>query len=307
MDVQTFYQTLAPTPVRYLITINNKRLWVKRDDLNDAVIQGNKLRKLKYLLLHCQANHLGILTFGGAFSNHLSAVAEAGRRFHIDTHAIVRGQELADPEKHNPVLKKARQNGMQLHFVSRKDYRLKEKSDAVRQLLDRQKNLFVVPEGGSHPLALSGASEVIDEIVNDRQLPDFDKLFCACGTGGTLAGLLQGAARHRLLSTAFIGVPVLKGADFLYDDIRRLNPDSDKVDWSLVLDAHAGGYAKKTPALQHFIKRFSETFAVPIEPIYTAKLFKAAFELAENANNTCENWLLYHSGGIYNEKLLRGE
>lgn len=299
MHVSDFYTALAPTPTQYLTTLNGKRLWIKRDDLNDTQIQGNKLRKLKGILLQAEGEKRGLMSFGGAYSNHIFALAAAGNRFHIPTCGIIRGQELISPERQNAMLKAAQLNGMILHFVSRAQYRQKAEGDIVKQQLATA-DWRVIPEGGSHPLALSGVANIVDEIVADNQIgnaPIPDRLFCACGTGGTLAGILRGVAHHRL-STRCIGVPVLKGADFLYQDIRDLNPAADATDWDLHLHAHSGGYGKTTPELHEFIAFFEHTFNVPIEPIYTGKLCQAVFEQAKNSDSQVEDWLIYHSGGV---------
>lgn len=299
MNAKIFYEQLPPTPTHYLTTINAKRLWIKRDDLNDAQIQGNKLRKLKGILVKAEREGRGLLSFGGAYSNHIAALAGAGQRFNLSTCGIIRGQELANSKRHNHTLKTALENGMALHFVSRAEYRKKGEGESVKHLLNSA-NWWLIPEGGSHPLALSGASEIVDEIVADRQItnaPIPDKLFCACGTGGTLAGVLQGVARHEL-PTQVIGVVVLKGADFLYDDIRAINPDADATAWGLCLDAHAGGYGKITLELRDFMAQFEAEFSVPLDPIYTGKLCQAVFERAKNSDNQAEDWLIYHSGGL---------
>ncbi len=309
MDVKEFYKNIAATPIQYLTTINNIHLWIKRDDLNDELIQGNKLRKLKYSLLKAQQENKIIISFGGAYSNHIAALAAAGKRFGIATIGVIRGEELNDETKHSHTLQEAKVNGMQLFFVSRQEYRLKEQGDAVRKLVGNNDKILIVPEGGSNQLALLGASEIVDEIVNE-QLHNilatkgakggqyFDRLFCACGTGGTLAGILKGIAKHTL-PTKVYGVPVLKGGGFLYDDIKRLNPSAKKCNWELIIDAHCGGYAKKSSELLQFMQEFEEKFTVLLDPIYTGKLCKSVFKLASDGNaNQEENWLIYHSGGL---------
>lgn len=297
-NIQDFFTHLPPTPSHYLTTIHNKRLWIKRDDMNDSEIQGNKLRKLKAILLTAALQQRALLSFGGAYSNHIAALAAAGKRFDLTTLGVIRGEELADPNRQNATLKTAQANGMQLHFVSRSEYRHKAKGKTVQQLTKDNPTWWIIPEGGSNQHALVGTSNIIDEIVTDKTIPTPDTLFCACGTGATLAGILQGAVRHGLHDMRVVGVPVLKGADFLYDTIRAFNPRVDNLNWSLQLNAHAGGYGKTPSELLTFIAWFQQTFAVPLEPIYTGKLCHAVFTLAKQSDSKAEDWLIYHSGGL---------
>lgn len=297
MSLPAFFSAQSPTPIVYLTTINGKRIFLKQDYLNHPTIQGNKLRKLKYTLLQAKRTGQTIVSFGGAYSNHIAALAAAGKAFNIDTIGIIRGEELADPNRWGTTLQQAHNNGMQLHFVSRSDYRKKHHSSAAQRGFDHVINPLIVPEGGTHPLALNGTAEIIDEVITQQPAEGFQRLFAACGTGGTLAGLIDGVAKHRLVCHV-TGIAVLKSAQFLYDNVRNLSQYQHHVDWSIEYDYHAGGYAKTTSTLQRFIEQFHTTFNLPIEPIYTGKLCYGVFELAKQSHQQTENWLIYHSGGL---------
>ena len=270
------------------------RLLVKRDDLLHPYISGNKWRKLKYNLL--EASRLGakkFITFGGAYSNHLAAVAAAGMEFGFSTLGVVRGERV---EPLNPTLKYVEACGMELKYVSRANFRKKSNVSILEDLKINFNDCYVLPEGGSNCLALPGVAELVDEI--EVQLGGLPSYLCtASGTGGTLTGIVSGLEGR---STA-LGISVLKG-DFLKNDIANLLEscgEPPRNNWQVNTDYHFGGYAKFKPELIDFINNFKKTPGIPLDPIYTGKLFFAVFDLAEKGffekNSTV---VLVHTGGL---------
>ncbi len=276
-------------------------VFVLRDDLIHPFISGNKWRKLKYNIEEFQkTGKEWLVTFGGAYSNHIVATACAGKEFGIKTIGIIRGEE--HDEKTNPVLRFASECGMKLIFVSRDEYlkmRLEvgswkpEKSlnDLLNRLSSFQfpvSNFYLLPEGGSNSLAAKGCEEIIEDIP-----VDFDYICCACGTGTTLAGIINGLKENQLA----IGIAVLKGGEFLADEVKKYS--GDKNNFRLLLDYHFGGYAKSTEELDDFCKTFMEKTAIPIEPVYTGKLFFSLYDLAkEDFFSENKTIVVVHTGGV---------
>ncbi|MFJ2740364.1 1-aminocyclopropane-1-carboxylate deaminase/D-cysteine desulfhydrase [Streptomyces sp. NPDC087440] len=243
------------------------RLLLKRDDLIHPDLPGNKWRKLSPNLRAAQGRPL--LTFGGAYSNHLRATAAAGRLLGIPTVGVVRGDELADRPL-NPSLARCAADGMRLHFVSRSDYRRRSDPAYLAALLPATPfpDAYVVPEGGSNALAARGCTELGRELHGVT-----DVAAVACGTGGTLAGLAAGLAPDQRA----IGVPVLKGG-FLEGEVERLQSAAfggRRGDWSLADGFHCGGYARTSPELLAFAADFEARHGLPVEPVYVAKLLYA--------------------------------
>lgn len=236
----TPYQTLQlPQPVQ---------LTIKRLDLIHPQISGNKFFKLKYNLLAAQQQGFSqVLTFGGAFSNHIAATAYAAQRFGFQSIGIIRGQELATQDL-NPTLQTAQDFGMQLHFVSRAEYRLRHEVEYLQQLQQQYPQAFIIPEGGSNSLAIQGTQE----ILSPDDLENYDVICCAVGTGGTLAGIIESSSDHQHI----LGFSALKG-DFLKQDIQQW---TDKSNWSLTDAYCGGGYAKTTPELLKFIQNFEQKY-----------------------------------------------
>lgn len=254
-------------------------------------LSGNKWFKLKYNLLAAREQGLSrILSFGGCYSNHLHALALAGRRQGFETIAIIRG-ELPDPL--NETLQDAADAGMQLHFVSRSDYRRRYDHDFLT-LLERQFGpVYIVPEGGNNLLGAKGCCEILQPYLDES----FDLVALPCGTGNTLAGVVASLPEQ----VRALGVAVLKGESFLNRDVSQLLAAMDtpiRQNWQIDFRFHAGGYAKCSKALAHFVKIFSRTY-FPIEPIYSGKLFFGLFEMmaaGEFARGT--ELLAVHTGGM---------
>src|SRR5690554_1300242 len=258
---------------------------VKRDDLIHPFISGNKWRKLKYLLEDARRQQKSVLvTFGGAWSNHLLATACAGAMFGFHTVGFVRGEEKVS----NPVLAMCRMYGMELRFVDRERYR--DRRGLFEELLQGSGMHYFVDEGGYALEALGGCAEIIHELPQG-----YDHIFCACGTGTTLAGLSLGL--RQVGSTAQLhGVPVLAGGGFIAESVQALYPDAD---FQLHTDYHFGGYAKSTPELVGFIREFCAGTGILIEPVYTGKLFYAVFDLVKSGFfDAGSKILLLHSGGL---------
>ncbi|QJD98271.1 1-aminocyclopropane-1-carboxylate deaminase/D-cysteine desulfhydrase [Mucilaginibacter robiniae] len=261
-------------------------VFIKRDDLIHPLISGNKWRKLKYVLQHARAqrkNHL--VTFGGAYSNHLLATAAAAARFGFKATGIVRGEAVS-----NDTLFLCRLHGMNLIFVDRDSYRNKLKLFQEHFWHDEQ--AYFIDEGGASPLAIQGCSELVAELPQT-----YHHLFCACGTGTTAAGIITGLQQHHL-PTHMHAVPVLKNGDFMRQEINAYL--TTPADYTLHTDSHFGGYAKTTPELLQFIQQFTASTGILIEPIYTGKMLYALLQLAQQQYFAAGSQILaIHSGGIW--------
>ena len=261
-------------------------VFVKREDQIDQEISGNKWRKLKYNLIAAKEQGFQtILTFGGAYSNHIAATASACKRFGFQSIGIIRGEELNINS--NPTLQKAAADGMQLQFISRSDYQNRNDPNWVQKLGDMH-SAFVVPEGGSNDLALQGVKELIEEIE-----VDFDYIICPVGTGGTLAGIVNGLTDNQ---TA-LGISSPKGEAYLEELIEHLTDVSKR--WELNHDYHFGGYAKFDSHLIDFINRFYNEYQIPLDPIYTGKMMYAVFDLVKKGKfPDGSRMVCVHTGGL---------
>ncbi|MGB5846939.1 MAG: pyridoxal-phosphate dependent enzyme [Ignavibacteriaceae bacterium] len=267
------------------------KLFIKREDLNHPELSGNKWHKLKYNLITAKEKGFEtLLTFGGAYSNHIYATAAAGNLFDFKTIGIIRGEEQ---QPLNSTLSFATSKGMKIHYVNRKTYREKNSAEFIKQLRGKFGNFYFVPEGGTNKLAVKGASEIISNIDID-----FDYVCCACGTGGTLAGLVTVLKGRKKA----LGFSVLKGGSFLLNDVEKLiykSVGGKYNNWDINLDFHFGGYAKINSELIEFIKRFQKITSIPIEPIYMGKLLFGVYNLILNhffSNGM--NVLVIHTGGL---------
>lgn len=266
---------------------NDISLTIKREDLIHPFVSGNKFRKLKYNLLQAKAeNKETLLTFGGAFSNHIAAVAYAGKEQGFKTIGIIRGDELLNKIEENPTLKFAQQNGMEFEFVSREEYRLKSETSYVEHLKQKFGDFYLVPEGGTNELAVKGCEEILT-----NEDATFDYICSAVGTGGTISGLINSALPHQKI----LGFPALKG-DFLNDEIRIF---AKKDNWNLISDYHFGGYGRINLELIEFINAFFEENEVPLDPIYTGKMVFGVIDLIhKNYFPADSKILLIHTGGL---------
>lgn len=262
-------------------------LCLKREDTIHPFISGNKYRKLKYNLLEVKRQeHTTLLTFGGAFSNHIAATAFAGKEAGLKTIGIIRGEELKDSWTENPTLKLAKEHGMEFHFVSRSDYREKDTSTFYERLKSLFGDFYLLPEGGTNALAVKGCEEILTEADME-----FD-FVCSCvGTGGTVAGLINSAKPHQTV----LGFPALKG-DFLKQDILKFARNEN---WEFIPDYHFGGYAKVDERLIDFINTFKKETQIPLDPIYTGKmLFGILDKVKQGFFKPGTSILAIHSGGL---------
>jgi 1-aminocyclopropane-1-carboxylate deaminase len=262
-------------------------LVIKRDDLIHPFVSGNKFRKLKYNLLQAKAeNQSTLLTFGGAYSNHIAAVAYAGKENGFQTIGIIRGDELADKIESNPTLNFAQKCGMQFEFVSRETYRLKTEAHFLEQLQQKYGAFYLIPEGGTNAFAIQGCEEILTP-----EDASFDYVACAIGTGGTISGLINSVLPHQKV----LGFPALKG-EFLQDEIRKFVRHEN---WELITDYHFGGYGKVSPDLIDWINGFYAQTQIPLDPVYTGKMVFGILDLiAKNYFPENTNILLIHTGGL---------
>jgi 1-aminocyclopropane-1-carboxylate deaminase len=264
---------------------------VRREDLVHPAISGNKYHKLRYNLQEARdRGHDSLLSFGGAYSNHIHALAWAGQEAGFRTIGIIRGE--APPEL-NPTLQDATGWGMQLHFVDRASYRRKYQLDLLRRIEAESGPFFLVPEGGSNALAVQGCAEL------GRALGEsWDYVCLPCGTGGTLAGLAAGLAEGGTL----LGFPVLHNTAELREAVPALLRDygaADRGNWQLVGGYEFGGYARFDWPLIRFINWFRTAHRIPLDPVYTGKLFYGVCDLIRRGYfPRGSRILLVHTGGL---------
>ncbi|RLJ61887.1 1-aminocyclopropane-1-carboxylate deaminase [Lacinutrix venerupis] len=266
---------------------SNVSLCIKREDAIHNIISGNKYRKLKYNIEVAKSKKKTVLlTFGGAFSNHIAAVAAAGNVYGFKTIGVIRGEELASKIDENTTLNYARNCGMVFKFVSRSDFRKKNDSNFIEALKMEFGNFYVIPEGGTNSLAVKGCEEILlEEDYN------FDYVCAPVGTGGTLAGLINGSKSNQQI----LGFSALKG-DFLQEDISKFAKQNN---WELVSNYHFGGYAKINTDLITFINRFKTENKIQLDPIYTGKMMYGIVDMIKN-NYFPEGSkiLAIHTGGL---------
>ncbi len=278
-------------------------LHIKREDQLHEHVSGNKFRKLKYNLIEAKTSgRTTILTFGGAYSNHIAAVAAAGKLMGFRTIGVIRGEELGvqlpKTLSENDTLQFACKQGMKFKFMDRTTYRSKDTKEVLQELTNEFGNFYLIPEGGTNDLAVKGCEEILTH--QDRM---YDVICCPVGTGGTISGIINGTT----LDQEVIGFPALKG-DFLSDEIKKY---TSRTNWKLITDYHFGGYGKINRELIEFINMFSEEQKISLDPIYTAKMVYGIFDLVEKGvfkKNT--RILAVHTGGVQgiagmNKKLMK--
>lgn len=281
-----FEQIAQSIPYQH-ISVGGINISIKRLDLVHPYISGNKFFKLKYnLLVAQQQGYKKLLTFGGAYSNHIAATAYAAQLLGFESLGIIRGEELASKAL-NATLSTAQQFGMQLQFVTREAYRQKQSSAYLAQLQQDYPDYYVIPEGGTNPLAIQGCTEILSD--EDRQ--NFDLICCAVGTGGTIAGLIEASHSQQQV----LGFSALKG-DFLSTEVEQLTP---KRNWQITDQYCCGGYAKTTPELLQFIQDFEQQYDIPLEQIYTGKMLLGLSDLIQQGTFSIDHRILViHSGGL---------
>ena len=266
---------------------HNIELFLKREDLIHPLISGNKFRKLKYNIIDAKKlKKESLLTFGGAYSNHILATAAAGKVNGLKTIGVIRGDELVNNFNENPTLKDANELGMHFHFVDRETFRIKDENSFIESLVEKFGDFYLVPEGGTNELAIKGCEEILTQ--KDAV---FDYICCCVGTGGTISGIINSSLIHQKV----IGFPALKG-DFLEEDIRKYAQNNR---WELNLDYHFGGYAKIDKALIQFMNLFLENTKIQLDPVYTGKMLFGLYDLVEKGFFPSSSRILaIHTGGL---------
>ena len=266
---------------------SNCTVYIKREDLIHPIVSGNKFRKLKYNILQAKAEKkTKILTFGGAFSNHIAAVAYAAKKNGFQSIGIIRGDELENKVNENPTLSFARKCGMQFDFVSRETSRKKSEPDFIENLKEEYGDFYLIPEGGTNELAIKGCQEILNEDDNA-----FDYICCSVGTGGTISGIINSTNEYQKV----LGFSALKG-DFLKDEICKFAKNNR---WYLISDYHFEGYGKINNELVAFINTFYKQTKIPLDSIYTGKMLFGVFDLIKKGFFPVNSKILViHTGGI---------
>ena len=269
-------------------------LWLKRDDQLHPVISGNKWRKLKFSLDHALYSGADtIISMGGVYSNHLHALAFAGKALGLKTIAYIRGEA---PAVLTPTLVDLTAWGMELRFISRTDYRQLRHYKGCLDLPGLKPQQYWLPEGGAQALALNGVAELVAEID-----VAYDYLCVPCGTGATLAGLIAATPNN----VSLLGFAALKNAGFLNTDVSSLLAQ-DKNNWQINLDYHFGGFASTTPELLSFISAFETQTGIPLEPVYTGKMMYALYDLISKAYFSAgQRIIAVHTGGLQGDRERR--
>ncbi|MBU7583315.1 MAG: 1-aminocyclopropane-1-carboxylate deaminase/D-cysteine desulfhydrase [Nostoc sp. TH1S01] len=272
-------------------------MFVLRLDLMHPWVNGNKWYKLKYNLLEAQEKNFStLLTFGGAYSNHIFATAAAGKLFGFQTIGVIRGEETLPL---NPTLSFAIEQGMQLVYLNRASYRQRNSTELQAELRERYGEVFIIPEGGSNLNGVRGCTEILQQAEN------FDVVCVACGTGTTFAGILLSLTQQQ----KGIAFPILKNGSFLQPEIATLlqnyfaanlpAPNKFACSWELICDYHFGGYAKVNDELLNFTQQFQQNHSVPLDYVYTAKMFYGVMDLLQQGFfSKGDRILLIHTGGL---------
>jgi 1-aminocyclopropane-1-carboxylate deaminase len=264
--------------------------YVHHSDAGPFALRGNKWHKLKYNLL--EAHRLGmdtLLTFGGAWSNHIAATACAAKLYGFKSIGIIRGEETLPLNK---TLREAIENGMAIHYENRTSYRLKDSGSYLQSLIKNFGNFYLIPEGGSNPPGMKGCASMIEEL----DFP-FDIICCPCGTGTTLAGYISALKQGQQA----IGFSVLKNGGFLNEKIGGMLKEAGclSTHWLMMEKYHFGGYAKSTDELKKFISDFERDHGIKTEPVYSGKMFFGLFEMIKNDFFKPRTILLaIHTGGL---------
>lgn len=274
------------------------QLYVLRLDTIDHYAGGNKFFKLKYNLEEAQKHPSGkILTFGGAWSNHLAALAASGRKAEgskqMEVIAIIRGEE---PKEFSDTLRFCKEKGMQLHFVSREDYRKKDQPAFIMELKKKFGDFYLLPEGGSNHLAVNGCREILGFIDID-----FDVICCPVGSGGTISGIASGLKEHQ----SALGFVAIKGGEYLEQIARSLG--GDKNNFELLYEYHFEGFAKTTSELIQFKKQFEKENGFELDHVYTSKMCFGIYDLLQkNYFKPGSTIVAVHTGGLQGNKGFTG-
>lgn len=287
LQTMTFNLQLSENQILNLGKDATQLMALKREDRIHPYISGNKYRKLKYNI--AQAKSEGkrtLLTFGGAFSNHISAVAAVGKEFGFKTIGVIRGEELIDKVATNPTLQFSETCGMVFKFVTREAFRVKTTKGFIQKLKSEFGDFYLIPEGGTNALAIKGCGEILS--ADDF---DYDYICCSVGTGGTISGIINTSKPHQKI----LGFPALKG-DFLREEISKF---AQNLNWQLITEYHFGGYAKINPELISFMNQFKQDFGIALDPVYTGKLMFGVMDLLRQGYFPKDSKILViHTGGL---------
>lgn len=265
-------------------------LAIKRLDLIHPLISGNKFFKLKYNLEEAvNEGYKSILTFGGAYSNHIQASAAATKLFGLNSIGLIRGEETLPL---NPTLDFAQSQGMKIEYVNRADYRRKNETEYLDELKKKYPNCFIIPEGGTNSLAIQGTAEILED--GDK---DYSDIILSIGTGGTFTGILKSLQPNQKA----LGISSLKGS-FINKEISELlekNQILTNGEWEINTAYHFGGYAKYNQVLIDFIWEFYESFGIVLDPIYTGKMMFGIWDLIKKDQFLKGSKVLaIHTGGL---------
>lgn len=285
-------------PLQFIDKINGVELWIKREDLIHPAISGNKWRKLKYYLQDfLEGDKTEFLTFGGAYSNHILALAALGSELGIKTRAIIRGEEVE-----NNTLDACRSLGMDLIKISRVEYKKRDEPSFLKVLEEKYPQSYIIPEGGKGALGVKGCSEILEDIDQE-----FDLVTCSSGTGTTFAGILLND-----FDANFLMFPSLKGGAFLREDVEEMHLDFEKrfltisngkkieeIHYSIEENYHFGGYGKVRGELIQFMNDFYDSYSIPLDPIYTGKMLFGLFDKIKKGHfEKGKKILCIHTGGL---------
>ncbi len=263
-------------------------LFIQRDDTLHPHVSGNKWRKLKYNVEAAKKEVKScLLTFGGAFSNHIAATAAAAQIAGMKSVGIIRGK---DADQENPTLKFARSCGMELRFIDRSEFRALRDAGWKGAIVDEYKDIYLLPEGGSNDLAVKGCAEMVENWIDD-----YDYACCALGTGATFAGLVNGVSE----GVVCLGFPAIKDQGYLKEEVLNYLIDGEKKRWSLVRDYHFGKYGKVNEALIQFMNEFYVQTSIPLDPIYTGKMIFGLMDMIQHDFfKPGTKILAIHTGGL---------
>jgi 1-aminocyclopropane-1-carboxylate deaminase len=280
-----------------LLLKHNVSVNIKRDDLLHDVVSGNKLYKLMFNLEQFKRSRKKtLITFGGAYSNHLHATAFMGKESKFQTVAIVRGEQLLPL---NPTLKDCTDWGMILEPVSRSSYRQKQASPDIQHIISKYPSAYVVPEGGANELGVLGAAKILEGVDQKK----VDVVVVACGTGVTMAGIVSACEPHVLV----VGMPALKAHNWMASEIQGWLDvvNCSNTNWMVECDYHFGGYGKTKSELLQFIEKMAQDYQLLLDPIYTGKAFYGLLKMIELGEIVSGSRVLFiHSGGLQGNRGL---
>lgn len=303
MNILTNLSLNLPSPVtaikNKLLDDKNIQLFIKRDELIHPLIQGNKWRKLKYNILQAEKKDQNtLLSFGGAYSNHLHALAAAGKQLNFKTIGIIRGE---NPKQLNPCLQDMLDWGMQLKFITRLEYKQKNSIKLINNLKQEFGDFYLIPEGGNNSAGIKGCSEILDELDDD-----YDVICCEVGSGTMLSALIQ---KNKSASTKYLGFAVMKNPQ-LDEEIKhnlidntgssgRVSTARVSTTWEINHQYHFGGFAKTSPELDEFIKNFKHENNIQLEPVYSGKMLWGILDLVKHYYfKPGTKILAIHGGGL---------